>query len=71
MRAYLGVGRTTVDRAEAVVNAAVDDPHEYGHLVQQMDRTGNVALAYRRLAVERQAPELEKEPVVRKNSVRC
>jgi ParB/RepB/Spo0J family partition protein len=56
---YLGVGRTTVERAEAVVEAAEEDPDEYGHLVEQMDRSGKVAGAYRRLTVLRQAKELE------------
>jgi N6-adenosine-specific RNA methylase IME4 len=59
---YLGVGRTTIDRAEAVVEAAEEDPEEYGHLVEQMDRSGSVASAYRRLSVERQAQVLDREP---------
>src|SRR5277367_4803501 len=59
---YLGVGRTTIDRAEAVVKAAEEEPEEYGHIVEQMDRSGNVASAYRRLNIERQASELEREP---------
>ena len=29
---YLGVGRTTIERAEAVVEAAEEQPEEYGHL---------------------------------------
>ena len=52
---YLGVGRTTIERAEAVVEAAEEEPEEYGHLVEQMDRSGKVAGAYRRLTVLRQA----------------
>jgi N6-adenosine-specific RNA methylase IME4/ParB-like chromosome segregation protein Spo0J len=59
---YLGVGRTTIERAEAVVEAAEDEPEEYGHLVEQMDRSGKVAGAYRRLEVLRQAKELEAKP---------
>ena len=59
---YLGVGKTTIDRAEAVVEAAEEDPEEYGHLVEQMDRSGKVAGAYRRLIVTKQAKELEAEP---------
>src|SRR5438552_1076875 len=34
---YLGVGRTTIDHAEAVVEAAEENPEEYGYLVEQMD----------------------------------
>lgn len=59
---YLGVGRTTIERAEAVVAAAEDEPEEYGFLVEQMDRSGKVAGAYRRLGVLRQARELEAAP---------
>jgi hypothetical protein len=61
---YLGVGRTTIDRAEAVIEAAEEEPEEYGHLVEQMDRSGKVAGAFRRLAVLRQARELEAAPPV-------
>src|ERR1700733_10269141 len=56
---YLGVGRTTIERAEAVVDAAEEAPEEYGYLVEQMDRSGKVAGAYRRLEVLRQAKGLE------------
>src|SRR6202790_360276 len=59
---YLGVGRTTIERAEAVVEAAEEEPEEYGHLVEQMDRSGKVAGAYRRLTVLRQAKELDAAP---------
>jgi N6-adenosine-specific RNA methylase IME4 len=59
---YLGVGRTTIERAEAVVEAAEEEPEEYGHLVEQMDRSGKVAGAYRRLEVLRQARELDAAP---------
>ncbi len=59
---YLGVGRTTIERAEAVVDAAEQEPEEYGYLVEQMDRSGKVAGAYRRLEVLKQARELEAAP---------
>lgn len=59
---YLGVGRTTIERAEAVVEAAEDAPEEYGYLVNQMDRSGKVAGAYRRLLVEQQAKQLKEDP---------
>src|SRR5712691_4917888 len=55
---YLGVGRTTIERAEAVVEAAEEEPEEYGYLVEQMDRSGKVAGAYRRLEVLKQACQL-------------
>jgi N6-adenosine-specific RNA methylase IME4/ParB-like chromosome segregation protein Spo0J len=56
---YLGVGKTTIDRAEAVVEAAEEEPEEYGYLVEQMDRSGKVSGAFRRLEVLRQAKELD------------
>lgn len=56
---YLGVGRTTIERAEAVVEAAEDNPEEFGYLVEQMDRSGKIASAYRRLEVLKQARQLE------------
>src|SRR3984893_17287937 len=43
---YLNVGRTTIERAEAVIEAAEEEPEEFGHLVELMDRSGNVASAY-------------------------
>jgi N6-adenosine-specific RNA methylase IME4 len=58
---YLGVGRTTIERAEAVVEAAEGDPDEYGCLVEQMDRSGKVAGAYRRLVVQQQAKQIQAE----------
>lgn len=61
---YLGVGRTTIEKAEEVVAAAEDAPDDYGHLVEQMDRSGNVASAHRRLQVERQAREIAAAPPV-------
>ena len=59
---YLHVGRTTVERAEAVVAAAEEEPEQYGHLVEQMDRSGKVAGAFRRLTVLRRARELAVAP---------
>ena len=61
---YLGVGRTTIERAEAVVDAAEDEPEEYGHLVEQMDRSGKVARVYRRLTILQQAKKLDADPPI-------
>ena len=44
-----------------MVEAAEQEPEEYGHLVERMDRSGNVASAYRRLNIERQAQVLDEE----------
>jgi len=59
---YLGVGRTTIERAEAVVDAAEEEPEAYGYLVEQMDRSGKVAGAFRRLEVLKQAKQLDAAP---------
>ena len=59
---YLGVGRTTIERAEAVVEAAEEQPEEFGHLLEQMDRSGKVAGAFRRLTVMKQARALDASP---------
>jgi hypothetical protein len=48
-----------IDRAEAVGGVAEEDPKEYVYLIEQMDRSGEVARAFRRLEVLRQAKELD------------
>lgn len=45
-----------------MVEAAEQEPEEYGHLVEQMDRSGKVAGAFRRLTVLKQAKELDAAP---------
>lgn len=52
---YPGAGRTTIERVEAVVEAPEEQPEEFGHLLEQMDRSGKVAGAFCRLTVMRQA----------------
>src|ERR1035441_1341386 len=59
---YLGVGRTTIERAEAVVEAAEEEPEQYGYLVEQMDQSGKGAGAYGGVVVQQQAGELEEKP---------
>ena len=61
---YVGLGRTTITKAEAVVEAADREPEEYRHLVEQMDQRGNVAGAFLRLGVLRQAKELDASPAM-------
>jgi hypothetical protein len=51
--------RVLVEKAEAVVEAAENEPEEFGYLVDQMDRSGKVAGAFRRLEVLKQARQLE------------
>jgi ParB-like chromosome segregation protein Spo0J len=45
--------RKTITKAANVVDAAEAEPEKYAHLVEQMDRTGNVSKAFRALSVAR------------------
>jgi len=47
--AAVGMGRTTYDSAKSVVAAAKDDPETFGPIVEEMDRTGNVSGAARKV----------------------
>jgi N6-adenosine-specific RNA methylase IME4 len=46
---YVGRSWRTLEKAEAVVEAAEDDPAQFGPLVEEMDRTGKVDRAYGKL----------------------
>lgn len=60
--AYTGVGRTSLKKAEEIVEAAAREPEKYQPLVSEMDRTGRIDGVYRKLKVQEQADQLEKEP---------
>jgi N6-adenosine-specific RNA methylase IME4 len=60
--AVAGASRETIRKAEAVVEAAERDPDKFGHLKEQMDRTGRVDAAARRLAIMRQAEAIKAAP---------
>ena len=45
----VGMGGSTYQHAKQVVVAAEEDPEQWGHLVEEMDRTGQVASAYRQI----------------------
>ena len=47
--AFVGASGRTVEKMEAVVNAAENDPERFGHLVDEMDRTGKAGAAYRKI----------------------
>ncbi len=64
--AACGVDRRTYEKAKAVTQAAAKSPKKFGHLAEQMDRTGKVNKAYSELrkatkAEERQAARLKIE----------
>jgi hypothetical protein len=46
LAAVVGVSGRTLEKARAVVEAAEDDPHRYGALVVEMDKTGNISGAF-------------------------
>jgi N6-adenosine-specific RNA methylase IME4 len=52
----------TLEKAEAVVDAAEAEPERFGKLKEQMDRTGRVDGAFKRLRNMRQGDALKKEP---------
>jgi hypothetical protein len=47
--AFTGFGRTSLDKADAIVTAAEEDPERFGKLVEDMDRTGRVDGPFKRL----------------------
>ena len=57
-----GMHRTTLAKAEAVVDAAEAEPEKFGPLLEQMDRTGRVNGVYRRLKIAKQAELIRAEP---------
>jgi ParB/RepB/Spo0J family partition protein len=60
--AVVGKHRTTIAKAEAVVDAAEAEPERFGHLLKQMDDTGYVNSVYRRLRIARQAESIRAAP---------
>jgi ParB family chromosome partitioning protein len=58
----VGMHRTTIARAEAIVDAAEAEPEKYGKLLDAMDSTGRVNGVYRRLRVAQQAEIIRAEP---------
>jgi N6-adenosine-specific RNA methylase IME4/ParB-like chromosome segregation protein Spo0J len=57
-----GMARRTLEKAEAVVDAAEAEPERFGKLLEDMDRTGRANGVYRRLKIARQAEFVRAEP---------
>lgn len=55
---FAGMSGRNVEKIAAVVDAAQTDPEQYGHLVDEMDRTGKVDPAYRAVKRLRRGPEI-------------
>lgn len=60
--AFAGTKRTTLKKAEAIVDAAEAEPEKYGKLKDDMDCTGRVNGVFKRLKVARQAEAICAEP---------
>ena len=58
--AACGVDRRTYEKAKAVTQAAADAPKKFGHLVEQMDRSGKVNKAYSELRKAKTKADREK-----------
>jgi N6-adenosine-specific RNA methylase IME4 len=62
--AFAGVSGRTVEKIKDVVDAAKEEPERFGHLVDEMDRTGKVTGAHRKLKQARdEAAVMSLEPV--------
>ena len=59
---FAGVCGRTVEKIAAVVEAAKAEPEKFGHLVDDMDRTGRVDGPHKRLLIPRQAESIRGEP---------
>jgi N6-adenosine-specific RNA methylase IME4 len=57
-----GMSRRTLEKAEAIVDAAKANPKKYGKLLEAMDRTGRVNGLFKRLKIIKQADKIRKEP---------
>lgn len=60
--AATGMARRTLEKAEAIVDAAEAEPEKYGKLLADMDRTGRANGVYRRLKIAQQAELIRAEP---------
>jgi len=60
--AFVGKDRKTIEKAEAVVVAAEQNPEKFGPLVEAMDRTGRVNGPWRRLQNIKAAEAIKNSP---------
>ena len=58
----VGKHRTTIAKAEAIVDAAQAEPEKFGKLREDMDRTGRANGPFKRLKVMQQAELIRAEP---------
>jgi N6-adenosine-specific RNA methylase IME4/ParB-like chromosome segregation protein Spo0J len=60
--AAVGLSGRTYEKAKAVVDAAEKEPKKYGKYAEEMDRTGKINGAYKRLKIAQEAEKIEAEP---------
>jgi ParB-like chromosome segregation protein Spo0J len=60
--AVTGMSGRTLEKAEAIVDAAEAEPERFGKLREDMDRTGRANGVYRRLKIAKQAALIRAEP---------
>ena len=65
--ALIGVSHGSLSHASMVVAAAEAEPKKYGHLVEEMDRTGKITTVYRKLSAlqGRRTETITKAPTAR------
>jgi len=62
--AFAGVSGRTVEKIAKIVEAAEENPEEFGHLAEEIDRTGKVDGAYRKLKQSKDQQEvMDKKPI--------
>jgi N6-adenosine-specific RNA methylase IME4 len=59
---FTGIKRESLRKAEAIVDAAAADPQAHGDLLDQMDRTGKVNPAHKKLQVRQARAAIEASP---------
>jgi N6-adenosine-specific RNA methylase IME4 len=57
-----GMARRTLEKAEAIVDAAEAEPQKFGKLLEQMDRTGRANGVFKQLQIAKQAALIRAEP---------
>jgi N6-adenosine-specific RNA methylase IME4 len=62
LTAFTGIKRTTLAKAEAIVDAAEAEPEKFGKLLEDMDRRNRADGPFKRLRVIRQAEQIRAEP---------
>lgn len=71
---YVGISGMTLEKIEAVVEAAKEDPEKYGYLKDRMDATGKVNKHWQQLRVARlmaEAPKTNGKPKLKPNTIIC